>query len=55
MDDHRPEMPLDELLEETAFLRRLARRLVTSEDLADDVVQDTWLRVIGRPGSAFFW
>ncbi len=34
------------LLEEAPWIRRLARRLVTDADLAEDLSQDTWVRAL---------
>lgn len=44
---------LDRLLHESAWLRRLARHLVSDPDAAEDVAQETWLAAarVGRPPS----
>ena len=39
---------LAELMAEMAWVRRLARALVKSEVVADDVAQETWLRASRR-------
>lgn len=39
----------EELLAHTTWLRALAVRLVRDEDIADDLVQDTWLATLRRP------
>ena len=45
------EAPIDveTLLAEQDWLRALARRLVTDDARADDLVQDVWLRVLSAP------
>lgn len=43
-------LPAEQLLEHGAFLRRLAGRLVRTEDEADDVVQDTYRIALERQG-----
>jgi len=40
---------LSELLSESAWLERLAYRLVRDADLADELVQDTWLALLRKP------
>ncbi len=45
----RPEPVHDEILRHDDFLRALARRLVSDEHLANDVVQDTLLAALSRP------
>src|ERR1051325_6212524 len=37
------------LLTNTAWMTRLARRLVADDQLAEDLVQDTWLQAIRSP------
>lgn len=38
-----PEMTAEELLVQAAWLRRLAVRLLADADVADDLVQETWI------------
>ena len=40
----------DELMEHVPRLRRYARALINNRDLADDLVQDTLERALGRTG-----
>ncbi len=40
---------IDELLTHSAWVRGLSRRLVRDPDLAEDLVQDTWLEVLRSP------
>ncbi|MEW6741784.1 MAG: sigma-70 family RNA polymerase sigma factor [Planctomycetota bacterium] len=51
-----PEQPspltLERLLAHEDFVRFLARRLLEDADLADDVVQETWLAAVERPPRA---
>lgn len=42
-------VPLTELLEHAGWIQRLARALSTDEAAANDLVQDTWLRLLIRP------
>ncbi len=42
-------MRIEELLEDQAWLRRLARSLVRDPSLADDLVQEGWLRALTNP------
>ncbi|MHC5064333.1 MAG: sigma factor, partial [Planctomycetota bacterium] len=44
-------LSIEELLEQEVWLRPLLRSLVQDED-AEDVLQDTWLRVLRRPPKA---
>jgi len=44
-DAHVPQ----DLLEHAAFLRRLSRSLLADAHAAEDVVQETWTRSLGRP------
>ncbi|HEY2747480.1 MAG TPA: sigma-70 family RNA polymerase sigma factor, partial [Polyangia bacterium] len=49
---------LDDVLAQTAWLRRLARRLVADEAERDDLVQQAWLEVLrarSRPRAARAW
>ena len=46
-----PPPTVAQLLEHRPFVRRLARRLVTDGHEADDVVQQSWLRVLRYPPS----
>lgn len=41
-------VPMEALLAHDRWLRRLAARLVASDDEAEDLVQETWLRAAGR-------
>lgn len=41
--------PIDTLLAQRAFLRRLARSLVRDRSAADDLEQDTWLAALTQP------
>lgn len=41
--------PIQDLLGHADFVRALARRLVSSDSDADDVVQDVWVRSLDRP------
>ena len=41
--------PIGALLEQRAFLRRLARSLVRDAAAADDLEQDTWIAALKRP------
>lgn len=43
--------PMERLLGETAWLRRLARSLVRGHDVAEDVVQETLLRAVAAPAA----
>jgi RNA polymerase sigma-70 factor (ECF subfamily) len=58
---NRAPIPLtpEELLANTAWMRTLARRLVSDEGRAEDVVQETWLAALQRPwresGAARGW
>lgn len=51
--------PLDELLAQRRWVRALARRLVATDERADDVAQTVWLEAMlrppRRPGSARGW
>lgn len=49
MPDHAHAPSIDDLLAHGDFLRALARRLVTDEATANDVVQDVWVRALQRP------
>jgi len=40
------------LLEHSQWMRRLARRLVQGDERADELAQDTWLRLLQRPPRA---
>ena len=40
------------LLEHLDWVRRLARRLVRDESLADDLCQETWLTALRHPPAA---
>ena len=40
---------IESLLDEGPFLGRLARALVRDEDLADDLIQETWLAALRKP------
>src|SRR5262245_45123387 len=42
----------DELLSHVGFVTRLARGLVRDANVADDVVQQTWLAALQRPPRA---
>ena len=57
-DPSNPELPAN-LLANTAWMHALARQLVEGEDGAEDLVQETWLRVLRRgprdPGRARGW
>lgn len=44
-----PPVPLDALLRHREWVRALARRLVADPNLADDVVQETWLEALRHP------
>lgn len=44
--------PIDELLQQAAWTRRLARSLVRDDALAEDVAQDVWLAASRRPPRA---
>ena len=44
--------PIDELLQQAAWARRLARSLVADDALAEDVAQDVWLAASRRPPRA---
>ncbi len=47
-----PPLPqIEELLQHSGWLRRLAQRLV-GEDMAEDLLQDTWLAALRRPPRA---
>jgi RNA polymerase sigma-70 factor (ECF subfamily) len=51
-------LALEELLAQSSWLRRLARRLVAGEDAAEDLVQETWLAALRHPpadGAARPW
>ena len=37
------------LLQQTSWVRALARSLVADAHLADDLVQDAWVTALGRP------
>lgn len=43
---------IDELLREESWVRALARRLVSDEARADDLVQETWVAALQRPPRA---
>ena len=49
MGTHLQHLDPDLLASQTDWLRRLARRLVRNEDLAEDVVQETMLHALQRP------
>ncbi len=49
MTGHPTELDFPALLEEEAFVRRLARGLLFDEHRVDDVVQQTWLAAIRNP------
>src|SRR6185369_2913889 len=49
MTDSPPPVPLDVLLRHHDWVRALARRLVADPNVADDVVQETWLEALRRP------
>ncbi|MEQ8764313.1 MAG: sigma-70 family RNA polymerase sigma factor [Planctomycetota bacterium] len=49
MPQDTPAIPPDHLVEHAEFLRRLARRLVTDDASAEDVVQDTMVAAITHP------
>jgi RNA polymerase sigma-70 factor (ECF subfamily) len=44
-----PRATSQDLLAHTGWLRRLALRLVRDADVADDLVQETWITAIRRP------
>jgi len=44
----KPATPLEDLLANDAWVRSLARRLVSDEHAAEDLVQDTWLAALER-------
>src|SRR5512140_3109750 len=46
------EATAEELLVHTAWLRRLALRLVGDADVADDLVQETWIAAVRRSPEA---
>ena len=51
--EHKAErVPIEALLANTAWVHGLARRLLGSSELADEVVQDTWVACLERPGTA---
>ncbi|MCE9594333.1 MAG: RNA polymerase sigma factor [Planctomycetes bacterium] len=52
MDPHQVDVPHDDLVQHERFLHALARKLVHDEDLANDVVQDTWLAALRHPPRA---
>lgn len=45
-------LPIEELLGEAVWLRRLAASLVSDAALADDLVQDTWVSALRSPPTA---
>jgi RNA polymerase sigma factor (sigma-70 family) len=52
MDPKPADLPHDDFVLHERFLRSLARKLVHDEDLAADVVQDTWLAALRHPPRA---
>src|SRR5437762_1726924 len=49
MSDAPAPVPFEALLRHRAWVRRLARRLVSDASAADDVEQETWLAALRRP------
>ncbi len=52
MNDPTSPLRLDDLLEHSQFVRRLARGLAQDEHAADDIAQQTWLSALERPPSS---
>ena len=42
----------ESMLEHSAWLRRLALRLVHDPEMAEDLVQDTWVRAFEMPAAS---
>ena len=59
MSSFPPVLSADTLLEHEPFVRAVVRGLVSDEGRVQDVLQETWLRALGRgpqsPGSLRAW